>query len=256
MNDSELYEKFKPIHDKLTAYLTVNDICKNNDMESLRYLTKSEEYKQLVHPHLGTAYVNACMLNRIEMVKYLLTEPGLTVNVPIRFHNYDALIRACRNGNTDIVKYLLTSPELKEHADVNAQDDSPLYAALKGNHTEIIDYLLNSPNLEKHANIGNALIHAIEKDDLNTIERIYLSFSDLYSDKTDELFMVAYRNKSMATLHYLIFDKNIQKTEEISNCLIENPNIEVERLFQQRELNDNLNNTLHTNINKTKVIKL
>lgn len=249
MTDIDLYEKFKnlTLNDKLTVFTTMNDICKNNDIESLKFLTKSETYRDLIHPYLGDGFIKACIHDNLDVVRYLLTEPGLTVNVPIQFHNYDGLIRAARYGNINIVKYLLTSPDLKEKANINAKEDEVLYVALRGEHAELVNYLLKSPDLKTHANLGNALIHAFQKDDLKTVEKLYLLSPELYGNKTDELFVIAYDNESWNTIKYLIFDKNINQSKIIENILKNNPNEQVQNWFELRKLNNSLQDELVSN---------
>jgi hypothetical protein len=257
---TNLQEKFKDLKDGYEVYKVFAGACTTNNMETIRYLTKSEEHKNLVHPHLGTGFTNACFAGNLEVVKYLLTESGLTINVPISYGilgDNDGLISAARNGHLSVIQYLLTSPELQKHANINAQDDKALCVAVMNKHFNVINYLLHSPSLQQHANIDKSFLGAIKNGNIVIIEAFYSQFPDLpiYSN-TDKLFQAAYENQRLEMLKHLIFDKNMPKTEKIEQIIKDNPNPQVEQWFELREVNEGLNQNLpinNTTNKKTKV---
>jgi ankyrin repeat protein len=242
-----LYDKFKILllNDKFTVYKTFNDACKKNDMESIRYLTKLEHFRDLVHPYLGDGFISAVILNHLEVVKYLLTEPGLTVNVPIGFQNNDALNFACQKGNIDMVRYLLTSPDLKKNADINGRADEALCRALRFNNVEVLDYLLTSPELTKHSDIDAAFLTDSDKGYYEIFQEFSFKVEDFTQD--DKLFMMVHHNNALENLNYLIFTRNIPKTATIEKILKHMPSSEVEYKFELREINAKLNEELPSN---------
>lgn len=252
-----LYDKFKILllNDKFNVYKTFNDACKNNDMESIRYLTKSEEFRDLVHPYLGDGFISAVILNHLEVVKYLLTEPGLTVNVPIGFHNHDALSFACQKGHIELVRYLLTSSDLKQKADIHARADEALCKALRFDNVEVLDYLLASPELTTHSDIDAAFLTDSDKGYYEIFQEFSFNVDDFSQD--DKLFMMAYHNSALENLNYLIFKRNIPKTATIEKILKHIPSVEVTSKFELREINAKLNTQLAINpMTPNKLVKV
>ncbi len=149
------------------------------------------------------------------------------------------LERACATNDLAKVKHLLTSKKFKNYIDINFSNDMPFIKACELGHFEIIKYLLTSSELKKNVNFHT------QKD----FGFVLLNSNCLFEQKI-------LTQNTIEFMKYLIFELKIGKTEEISKCLSDYPNIEVERLFEQRELNENLKNNLNININRTKPIKL
>lgn len=174
----------------------------------------------------------------------------------------DALIYACHFGNIQYVKYFLTSAELVLHANVNGLNplindslvesvqknfpqlvlinnykiSKPLENAFLQNHLHVVDYLLNSPELKEHADI-NAASYNIVKN--------------------------AMKNGNSEIISSLIFDYNIEKTQEINELLNNYVNYkypdmvdEIREMFGKRQIKDDLNMELSNNNSITKKNKI
>lgn len=139
----------------------------------------------------------------------------------------DAFIWACLQGQLDKIKYLLTSPELKIHADIHTEGDNGLMLAFRKNHFDIIKYLLTSKDLKDHANIYNNNCQPFERACLHSNQEV---------------------------LEYLVLDYKIEKTKEIQDYLLKYPKDVVNKLFQTRELEEQLEPNSSTN--KTRINKL
>lgn len=135
-------------------------------------------------------------------------------------------IRSCKFDWFEYVVYLLTSPELSNHADIHANNDLGLRLACCRKNFKIVTFLLSSPTLKDHANI-----HA----------------------NHDEPFFRIFHHEDLDMIKYLIFDLNIEKTQQIQDYLISSPNLQVESWFELRELNKSLNQELPS-FNKEKKI--
>ncbi len=63
----------------------------------------------------------------------------------------EVLLEACKNGDLEMVRYVLTSPELTIHADIHADKDYAFQWACHNGHLEVVKYLLTSHELTDHA---------------------------------------------------------------------------------------------------------
>lgn len=136
---------------------------------------------------------------------------------------------ACQKGKLKLVKYLLTSSDLKYHANVRfnkylnrfnnrLHDDAGFTEACFYGHFEVVKFLLTAHELKEYPDI-----HA----------------------RNDTGFISALFNRRLDILQFLIFDMNIEKTEHIEKYLKENPNKQVENMFQKRDLNNKLEEELY-----------
>ncbi len=169
----------------------------------------------------------ACVSGDLEEVKYYLTNPRLLFHANI--HEINPLRHACQFGYLDIVQYLLTSPELKEHACASNEEEIFLYSAVYNKQLSVVKYLLESPDLTIKPNI-----HV----------------------DNDMIFNDCAKNKNYDMIHYFIFDFNIEKTDAISKHLERNPDNKISSLFEMRELNKNLTESLEFNNDHKPKIKI
>jgi hypothetical protein len=184
---------------------------------------------------LNKDYLNACSVGDLKRVKFLLTSKRISRHAYIHYHYDTGLICACAYGHFETVKYLLSSPELTKHANIHAQSDAALRMACNNNKLEVVKYLLSSLDLKEHANI-----HASADD---AFRKIYNNARKCTSKEYD-------------ILHYLIVDFEIERTPIINRFMIENPNLEVQEMFDKRELKESLQKDLAHNKIINKKIKL
>jgi hypothetical protein len=184
-----------------------------------------KEYSQLNQFKINTAFTEACGNGELDKVRFLLTSNRLSFHADIHYFNDMGFVSACLYRKFNIVKYLLTSSELKENANINAQDDFAIRGLCNYSDVDIIKYLLTSSELKTHSNI-----HA----------------------QYDDAFKNAYIAQHFNVLQYLILDFKIERTEEINQFMIENPNKEIEEMFKKRELKESLEKGLDYN---TAIIK-
>ena len=226
-------------------------------------------YKELFHnldrDYLTEQLIEACRVGSLEKVKYLLTSPDLDIHADINGFMYSALNCAAEYGHLDIVKYMLTSPELKEHAKIN-NDYNPLIPACRDGHLDIVRYLLTSNELKENVDIhvqnDAGFAWACGRGHIDIIK--YLMFSDELTEHAkihaynDNGFKTAFHSHQLEVIRYFIFDLNIEKTEEITKFLLENPYKDIEKMFEKRELSKSLEIELNSdNINSNaKKIKI
>lgn len=138
------------------------------------------------------------------------------------------LIKSCQHNNVELVKYLISSDELGIHPSEKAQSENSLRWSCGS--MELIRYLITSEDLKKKPSIhfGN-----------------------------DFLFRQACYVENKEMLQFLIFECDIQKTEEMKDYLMQHPSSEADKLFHLRSLNKKLNKELRNKEkNYKKIIKI
>ncbi len=118
---------------------------------------------------------------------------------------------SCSKNNVLIVEQLLTNKHYR--VDVSSEEYLGLRCACTYGSVDVLKYLL-TPNKS-------------------------FDMPDIHA-KNDSAFKSAARMLKYDVLEYLILDKNIQKTEEITKYLNKNPNKVIDNLFKLRELDSQL----------------
>lgn len=211
------------------------------------------KYKDMPLETLEYEVLQACEDGDLNALKYLLTSKELSINPSPQCCSDTGLHNACEKGYLEIVKYLLTSPELKEHADIHSSDDWALQGACEYNHLEIIKYLLTSTELKEHANMyadDSRVFHiacnnATKNGNFEIIDFFIRSpelkhHIDIHFFK-DTFFNNAIFYKRLDLIKYFIFELNIQKTEDIELSLQCGYLDGVDKLFEIRAMNKELN---------------
>jgi len=216
---------------------------------------------------LNEAFLDACHEGNLDKVKFLLNSPELNNNANIHYQEDSGIHQACENGHLHILQYLLTSPELKEHADIHSKNDWVLTIACNEGFLDIVKYLLTSPDLKEHSNFkAEQLDYAIHLENMDIVDYL-LNSSDLKEKynvhiDNDKIFKNSCEFADKKMLHYLIYELNIDRTDEINNYLAEpngrpnNLKSEAKNMFEMRDLKKDLNKELPDNNESTKKLKL
>ncbi len=190
--------------------------CVQEQIQLLDYFFNSKEWEPIFNK---TSIVlngasKSCKDNCLDTIKYLTnnSKVNISVNLPVSFLN-----AACQTGNMEIIKYILDNFEKTPNIKLALVNGSTLIDACSNNHLDVIKFLFNRPN---------------------TLSK---GFKDIHKE---DLFQVAYRYDYHEILSYLIFDLDIKMNKVVKKCLKENPNKDVERMFEQRALNKSLNISL------------
>lgn len=209
---------------------------------------------------LGKGLELACIFGHISIVKYLLTAKELKEHAQIDFQNNIAIMKACKHGHLNIVKYLLQSPKLKKHANIHItvsdMEDYPFMLAAEYNQDEIVKYLLKLKNKNKpsiKSTEYGVVKEYLLKGNLEMFKYIIEKENiDIHLDN-DYCFKFAVERKHYSIINYLIFELDINITNEIKNYLKEQKETEIEEMINKRELNKTLSKKL--SIKNTNEIK-
>jgi len=208
----------------------LKNVAEKNDNESVKFLLISENIpiNNLSELVVNALYI-ACRKNNVELAKYLCSSDDLKdINIPF-YTIKDVVELSAEFGNLDIVKLFTDSKEVKPITHKHHYGEI-LIAAARNHSLEIIQYLLTTPELK------------------NIVDVHY---------KDDMVFRYAISNEDTKIINFLIFDYNIPKTNDIEAYLRKGGNpIDADKLFEARDLRNNLNNDLVLNNIGTKKIKL
>ncbi len=183
--------------------------------------------------NLEKSFIEACSCSDVQTVKNVIEILGykketnlikrIVNNCKLRYLKFikkqniidSFLIKSCQKNNIEVVKYLISSEELDIHPSEKAQSENSLRWSF-GN-MELIRYLITSPDLKKKPSVhfGN-----------------------------DFLFRQACSVGNKEMLQFLIFECDIEKTEEMLEYLAVYPCSEAERLFNLRGLKKSLGKDL------------
>jgi hypothetical protein len=200
----------------------------------------------------------ACNYGDLKFVKYLLTSPELKEHADIDTGGFGyALQHACAAGHLNIVKYLLTSPELKRHAKLNIGEIPPFYYACSSGQLEVVKYLLTSPDIKEHASPHykesgfdessfnrwsstkkgySPLISAALGSSVGQIQIIdyLLDTTELKVDiheQEDIFFKNLCIYGKYFLIEHLVFRDKLKYTENIRNHLQQNPDKNIDSIF-------------------------
>jgi hypothetical protein len=216
----------------------------------------------------------SCQTGDLATVENLLTNKKLFLfEVPVK----EIFNDTCRAKHLNIIKYLLTSPHAKIFHNAHMKDDKWIeYLCHRTNSLPVLEYLLTSPDLEQHPNLSSdtkAIKAAIDSLQMNLVKFLISSPNlkhhvDPHACQ-DIVFKTAFNSNNLHFLRELIFELNINKTQEIENFIAEIKNREnygktnfygfslketmesVEDMFSIRDLK----NTLQSELNCDKIHK-
>lgn len=252
---AELKEESKKIQNKEFAFQCA---CSKGDMKEVKFLVKKLKIKK---NNLNRGLELATIFGHLDIVQYLLTSNSLKEHADIHYNDDTALLNCCKNGHLILVKYLLESPELKEHANIHVEiadmKEYPFLIAAEYNQDDIVKYLMSLTGKYKlsiEENNFGVLKEYLLKGNLPMFQYIMEHETINIHLDNDYCFNNACHRKNYEILSYLIFDLNIQRSEFINKQLIDNPDKNIEQMFEKRTLNENLNEKLEIDItNKANV---
>lgn len=213
-------------------------------IEIVKFLTSSKNLKEKSYQvnHKTEAYIQANKQGHFEIVKFFLSYPSI-IKAEKRLNIFsvesDVIANACESGNVELLSYLLTSKDLENHR----------------------EKLISDPTIKNHLNtqLNQGLVRACKRGHLNIVKYLSKNFegefsADIHCFK-DSPIKEAFFAGHLNILEYLIFDMDIQKTNQIEEFLIgiETNNQskphpisfeKVEKLFKAREFSKKLQRDL------------
>ncbi len=220
-NDNFLY---KP--DNLEkAFVTA---CTYGSFDVMSYYLEDREMSNKISKRsLQDGFFSTCINGRLDVLEFLLSKEWVKPLIDVTLHDNEAFKAACEYGNLNIVKYLVTSPNINKEVDVHTEFDAAFRRACQNGNLDVIDYLLSSSELKTKVDIHT-------DDDSGFISAI----------------------EHLHVIEYFIFEKNIEKTNTIDKFLTLNHFDDIQKMFEIRDFNQKLNQSLSDESSKTKRIKM
>jgi hypothetical protein len=238
----KLFKAFKSIFSQFKSF-TKDDLnivmaaCQNGDLKKIDKLFKKKTLRINPLP-IQSILSSASMYGRVDIMNYLLTSENTQQFQQPEVSLDRSLEWASINNQIDLIKYLLTLPNTIKNHISNNKENKVLDNLAQMLHFDSINFFINS---------------ALFKDKM-----------DLHTNK-DILFIQAYNNRKDEFLEYLIFDRKLEATKDITEFL-NNPQlhkqndpylIHIKHMFEVRNLSQDLNNELKHNIgSERKKIKI
>lgn len=211
------------------------------------------KFKDLDQKDLDKEFVEACKYGNLEIVKYLLTSPELKKHANLYASDDSGFKNACHNGHLDIIEYIITSDELKDYPNSRFKNKftfSDSYVGAIGDFDtfKLLNELLRLSG-EDACILNEVVIKYAAQRGHSEVVKYMLNYLELDSHpKRNEIkefsFFWASRKNFLDIANFLIFDMNIEKSEDIEEFLKEEPNKQVEHMFELRKLNGKLREEL------------
>ncbi len=284
-------KKSANIHAKLDQGL--RNACENGHLNIVEYLLTSPKLqgKQAnIHALNDSPLEKASFYGHIDIVKFLTSSKQLKEKSYQVNHKADAYIQANKQGHFEIVKFFLSHPttaKAEKRLNIFALESDVIANVCESGNVELLSYLLESKDLEIHKEklisdpslknhlkkqLNQGLVRACRRGHLNIVKYLTKNleeefYADIHCFK-DSPVKEAFFGGNLNILEYLIFDVDIQKTNEIEEFLIgietnkqSTPHPisfeKLENLFKARDFNKKLQKELpHQNNITPKKMKM
>jgi hypothetical protein len=197
--------------------------------------------------------------NHVDIVKYLSCAPTIKEHIDFKPYAYQILNFSKEKKDWEWLEFLLN----KVVSDENKHLKNLISFSCRDGDHDTVSYLFNSKWKDKII-VNNELYHdACYGSNVNIIDFLRVNFKNNIDISDERAFLncyasLAYNVDDLAVMQYFIFDLNIPYTSEIKKyfdedtLFIENK-IKIQKMFEIRELNDDLTNEL--NYKKLNTIK-
>lgn len=139
------------------------DSCSYDNLTALtKFLSKLQAVNSIkswdLEDSLNSFLAQACYVNSLDIVKYLLTNEGLKDKMDVSANTNLALCRAASNDNIDIVRYLVASEEIAKKAVISDDDYEAFFTACNAGAQQVLEYFIFEQKVEYCDSIKSHLI--------------------------------------------------------------------------------------------------
>jgi hypothetical protein len=238
--------------------------CRSGQINLLKQIIKND-FDTIYSMDTGNLFyrmgLTSCSNGKTSIIKYLIESSPFQNRINREHYITEYFKISCENGHLKTVEYL--------SKDLHVQRSNPailfsigLTNAAKDGRLNIIKYLLKefkyllNEDVIKNGNLTNTACEYGEVPILKYLHSINVLHNDNIHEHSDCHFRAAYENNNFDVVKYLIFDLNLDKTDDIAAILKEKPNKEIEKMFMMRDLNSNLKSEMSINQEKNKKLKV
>jgi hypothetical protein len=177
----------------------------------------------------------------------------------------DKLFLAAENGNLQIFKHIMESPSLRQYVNIAENGYQTLKVAARNCNEDFLDYILQLPEVNEKIMtkvVSYTFANACYKEEFDIIHfyfnnEKYNKYLDLTYNST-WCFRTAYSNRNDDVLKFLIIEAELPKNEDVMveiACEKKGDPDFVNRLFDKREMKNELTQDLSIQENKHKTVK-
>jgi hypothetical protein len=199
--------------------------CKNSHTEVLDYLIKFPNFVKNINnnKHIYYAFQQALISENIPIAKYIHSLMKKNSN----YHNvlYDGFTNSCYRGKLESVKYLLTEPSIDRTSRNN------WLTHLSGTQPTLLAGFIaacEGSGGDGHVNIVKYLTSLEPKLNFNELQR-HLNINNI------------------EIMQHFIFDLDLNRNDTLIKRIYYKDSIELNKLFEKKELFQNLNSDLNPN---------
>lgn len=255
-------KKRKPNPDKNPINKEFLEACTQNDIEKVKDMLFNSTNPPNIHTRYyeasGEAEIDACLeiaasKNYEDLLKFFLEDKRVCHQFDLTRKAHSLAYAACGNGHLNILSYLGRNKLTKDLIQYSGKERvNLLVEAARNNHVHIMDYLLHSKDIPQNSKIDDddnwIYVHSCSEGALDAVKMIaeYGTKKNFHT-MNDMPFINCYRSKDRekqaAVLNFLIFDLQLELTEEIQKVIKDDE--ETKNKFKLRELNNKLENKLN-----------
>jgi len=148
--DRQIRQKIRTVYKSNTFWKKKVEVKLKRNINISVFKWKNVYYH--IGKDLNKTFLNAIDTRNIDLVKVLLTQPGVN---PAHNHNI-AVKKAIDVNCIEIVKLLAQDPRV----DVTVESNRPLYKALRNRSVDIVKFLLNDKRINESCNHDHVISHA------------------------------------------------------------------------------------------------
>lgn len=239
----------------------VNEVikaCEIGDLDKVKDLIPKVSFQLPYNEKNADAkeiFIKACLSGNLDIVKFLIDNPhsSSTMNYSLFIEEALTYITDTANSkNYNIIPYLLKEPNLNRPYNIKSILGLLIANTVLQDNVSLLNAFLNLDDPTNHNIADWPIQHIVKMGCVNDNSKIIKHFftTPYLQKKLCPVFTFkeACLKKNYELQRLFIFDLNIEKTEDITKYLKNGNYLDVEELFNLRELNTSLSKELDKSI--------
>lgn len=244
--------------------------CENNSLDKVKELLPQISFNNEYHIEYESAkkiFQNTCLFGHLNIIEFLIETPYFLEKINtenIVNQTFDVLLEDILVNNElklyPIISYILNESRLVHSKNFYTSLGWYLQNSARNDNLVLFKILLNADNYPEQAKVmlNNTKLfeEGCRNEDPQVLKYLYSTpqLFPLFDPEIGFKDACFYGNDEL--LKFIIFEYNIEKTQEIKRFIAQDNYENAEKMFQARELNKELNNELGSNQISSKKVKV